>query len=384
MTFLHDLAFTPATMAVIPVLETTILFLAGQILLIATLFHLLPGLTRRDILFAVTVDPAYRKTAESRRVVRQFRIAVWIHSAVGTALVFAGAATSHLSIPFVGVLWQLVGAMIAFLRARKQTLPHAVSQTARREAVLVRRSAGVGYWLLQLGPFAILAASAFYLKYNWQRIPERFPVHWGLSGEPDGWATRSFTGVYAPLLIAFAVCALIAVLSYAILHWTRQVRATGPAGQAEGHFRQVQFGILLAVQYFLAGTLSGVPILALRAHQESAPGIGPFLVGTFVFVLVIFAILIYTGQGGANLAEAAIGSDIVKDRPVTGDRTPDQCWKAGMFYVNPDDPALLVEKRFGVGYTINFGHPAAWIVISILVALAVVPLIISFFPAHSH
>jgi Family of unknown function (DUF5808) len=30
-----------------------------------------------------------------------------------------------------------------------------------------------------------------------------------------------------------------------------------------------------------------------------------------------------------------------------------------MFYVNRQDPALIVEKRFGFGYTLNFGHPAA-------------------------
>ena len=27
-----------------------------------------------------------------------------------------------------------------------------------------------------------------------------------------------------------------------------------------------------------------------------------------------------------------------------------------MFYVNRDDPSIMVEKRFGVGYTINFGN----------------------------
>ncbi len=32
-------------------------------------------------------------------------------------------------------------------------------------------------------------------------------------------------------------------------------------------------------------------------------------------------------------------------------------WKWGIFYVNRDDSALLVEKRFGVGYTLNFGNP---------------------------
>jgi len=28
-----------------------------------------------------------------------------------------------------------------------------------------------------------------------------------------------------------------------------------------------------------------------------------------------------------------------------GDGTPDSCWKLGLFYYNPDDSALFVEKR---------------------------------------
>jgi uncharacterized membrane protein len=31
-----------------------------------------------------------------------------------------------------------------------------------------------------------------------------------------------------------------------------------------------------------------------------------------------------------------------------------------MFYVNRNDPAFFVEKRFGLGYTLNFGHPLSW------------------------
>ena len=37
------------------------------------------------------------------------------------------------------------------------------------------------------------------------------------------------------------------------------------------------------------------------------------------------------------------------------DRERDACWKWGVFYFNPDDPSILVEKRSGLGYTLNFG-----------------------------
>jgi uncharacterized membrane protein len=54
------------------------------------------------------------------------------------------------------------------------------------------------------------------------------------------------------------------------------------------------------------------------------------------------------------------------------DGTPDRYWKAGIFYVNPGDPAVFVEKRFGIGYTVNFGRPAAWVILG---AVLLIPLV---------
>jgi uncharacterized membrane protein len=48
-------------------------------------------------------------------------------------------------------------------------------------------------------------------------------------------------------------------------------------------------------------------------------------------------------------------------------------WKAGVFYVNPSDPALFVPKRYGIGYTINFGNRWAWLVMGILAVLIAAP-----------
>ena len=41
-----------------------------------------------------------------------------------------------------------------------------------------------------------------------------------------------------------------------------------------------------------------------------------------------------------------------------GFRDDDRYWYGGGFlYNNPDDPALFVPKRFGLGWTVNFGRP---------------------------
>jgi uncharacterized membrane protein len=87
------------------------------------------------------------------------------------------------------------------------------------------------------------------------------------------------------------------------------------------------------------------------------------LVGPILIVVVVAIIAsLRIGQGGSRLAPVAADAG---GRPA-GDRTLDRYWKAGMFYVNRDDPAWLVEKRFGVGYTLNFGNPRSWIAVGVL------------------
>jgi uncharacterized membrane protein len=59
-----------------------------------------------------------------------------------------------------------------------------------------------------------------------------------------------------------------------------------------------------------------------------------------------------------------------------GQKPPDDGWN-GIFYSNPDDPALFVPKRYGVGYTLNFGNRWSWVVLVLIFAMLVGPLILS-------
>src|SRR5437588_2693953 len=79
------------------------------------------------------------------------------------------------------------------------------------------------------------------------------------------------------------------------------------------------------------------------------------------------------------------------DRQRTDDvfRDDDRYWYAGFFYNNPDDPALFVPKRFGLGWTMNFGHAQAKLVlIGMLLLVLLPPLVVAIlgglFPGSIH
>lgn len=47
----------------------------------------------------------------------------------------------------------------------------------------------------------------------------------------------------------------------------------------------------------------------------------------------------------------------------------------GVFYANREDPAVVVPKRFGIGWTLNLGRPASWLIVAGLVAICVAVLV---------
>ena len=60
---------------------------------------------------------------------------------------------------------------------------------------------------------------------------------------------------------------------------------------------------------------------------------------------------------------------LIEEAKLTED--DDDYWILGMFYYNPNDKRLNVEKRVGVGGTINMAHPAGKVISGVLVLLIV-------------
>jgi uncharacterized membrane protein len=94
-------------------------------------------------------------------------------------------------------------------------------------------------------------------------------------------------------------------------------------------------------------------------------------------LIVLILVLLWHPQRSQRKANA------LTDRQPTSEifRDDDRYWYGGFFYNNPDDPALFVEKRYGLGWTLNFGHPQARLVLigslGVILVLSILPVLIS-------
>jgi uncharacterized membrane protein len=203
--------------------------------------------------------------------------------------------------------------------------------------------------LAALGPFAILGAAAWRLAAHWQQIPPRFPIHWSAAGVANGWATRSFWGVYGLLCLAAVVSAVLLLLAHATWHWSGSPHArSSPQQRRAAAYTCLAAAWLLAVVFGLAAE---APLLR-QPHRIILP------VAIAVPLLVAVLLLI------AWRAHPA-GDEHRR-------REHDNNWVAGLFYYNPYDPAVMVPKRFGLGYTFNLANRRAWWLLGLLAAAILV------------
>lgn len=54
--------------------------------------------------------------------------------------------------------------------------------------------------------------------------------------------------------------------------------------------------------------------------------------------------------------------DIDETNEEITDFDEDSYWKVGLIYFNRNDPSIFVEKRFGIGWTLNFANPIGYMV----------------------
>ena len=330
----------------------------------ALMFHALPRLSRPDILFAVTVPGAFASSGDAAAVVRRYRAVVWLSTLVVAGVLVASPARSGRA-AFVGMHIAIV--LGAWVWANRRVRPHAAIEPAVRVATVAPRDTHLpGGALFAAGPLIVLTAAALFLWLNWDLIPDRVPSRWSVEGTPTGFRTKGVSGVYTGLTIGAVVVSMMLAMAWAIVARTRQVAIDGAAAAGERRFKGVSALQLLCSAYATAGLSAAFSVGPVIRGTDRLPPFILVLLGAAValssgFVLV----MVWLGQGG----QRAVAPD-ARDG-IHGDATPDAAWKGGFLYYNPNDPALVVEKRMGIGWTLNMANRWSWLIVGAAV-LAIV------------
>ena len=312
--------------------------------LVGLLMLMMPRMSKRGLLFGVVVGDGFRDRVEAREAIAAYQWTVGgalfasivvLFFAPAPELAWARAISVSVIIgaPMVAHAWQ-------FRRLRRYAV--IVPQTSELEVSQAPDAMPDWIWLNAV-PLLVLACVAAYSSAHWAQIPERFPTHWGLDGQPNRWSVRSVRGVYGPLIQGALLWAEFLMVQLVTWHGSRRrpMRVTG-------------------LKLFLfAGLLAPTGMAAVVMQ----PFLGP-------------AALLLPAALSAGLLASLIWL-MTRARREGIEPTPNECWHGGMIYYNPDDAALVVERRDSLGWTLNFANSWAWIMTGgLLLVAAAGPLIL--------
>ena len=350
------------------------------LVIITTLSLLMPSLARRYILFGATVAPNTRETAEGRAIIRRYRLGVLLLAIIqagGLAAVWElaparfWASVGIVAIPLLLALLPNIPYLLAWRASRRLSVAAPpVLAPVTTAGLRPRRYADYVPLIWEALPLALIALTASYLAITYAAAPAIIPTHFDAAGNPNNYSTKSIGSYFMLVWTQLFLYVLITFLS------VLTVGAKAQPTAADETFRRRMLRYLFGVKTLMIALMGTLAIAVAQAALSGHTTIDWALWLTIGVVVVVLggAILIglTTGQGGSRLAR------ITQNGQNTTDRMDDRYWKLGGIYANPNDPSIFVERRFGLGWTINVSNPRALLMMLALLALPVAFVVFTF------
>lgn len=343
-----------------------------------------PRLTRKDIYFGVRVPEEEVAKEELTSIYKEY---IKNNLVISVIYILVFSVLVYLSEKFwvitqiVGICLYLIISFLIYYRSNKKVKeikdkngwyktkkPVTVIDTKftkdKRKGILVSP-----WWFIIPGIIIIVNIIIGINVYD--RLPDLIPTHWNALGQVDGWTKKSYKAMLQMPFVQFFMT-LVLFFSYKIIGWSKQqINASNPEESRERNiiFRRRWSGYMVIMVILINLLFTYANLNILQVINTSGKGM---MAVTFSFTGIVFVLSIYmsltTGQGGSRIKlkrETNTSSGLV-------DRDDDKYWKLGnSIYVNKDDPSLFVEKRFGIGWTMNYGRIESIIITIVLLVLII-------------
>jgi len=230
--------------------------------------------------------------------------------------------------------------------------------------------------------FVIMVVIAI-VRYN--ALPAQVPTHFGLDGTPDRWSSRLTAVITMPAMGAF-MTALLSWMALAVTRARQQIDPANPQAdiQYQRKMRQLMSNMILWIAASVNLTFLLIELHITLVLPANINSVLPLTLLPTLIIIVLLAVMLYEIKKlRANMPSLSSTSrtnemyTTINQAERIAARDDDRYWLAGMIYYNPDDPAIWVSKRFGIGYTINLGNLTAKIIsvafVVIIIAITVVP-----------
>ncbi|MBW0013870.1 DUF5808 domain-containing protein [Mycobacterium sp.] len=216
-------------------------------------------------------------------------------------------------------------------------------------------------WLWLAPALIVMIVTAVIGVVLYPSMPETLVVHYRANGVPNRLAAKSVGTAFSLVFVQIGVTALLVGIATAILRSSRpDIDPAHPVGSARWHRHYMSLGAkaLLGLVAMIDVGMLGSSLLMWTGTVTSW---APLVVVLPILAAVVVAVVVLARNN-------RVRDDGEQDTGLTH-RDDDKYWRGGLFYINREDHALLVPRRFGLGWTLNFGNPRAAMLLAGVIAL---------------
>ena len=360
-------------------MQVYLFYIIGLIVLLTALEWFMPTVFRPTNLFGVTVAPDTAQQPEGRALIRRWRVAVTTMGLVAVGIALAMFAFDPLVALLArsGVILLLDFGLVALyviFHNQAQALAVPAASVVRTASLGVRPRVTLIPWWWEALPLALIGVTVVILSQQYAAAPAIIPTHWDLNNHVNATAPKTIGSFFALVWVQLGLWVMLTVIAATV----GMTRIGNNASTGTQQFRLAMARYLFFVKSMVIVLLGSLAVLSAHSQVTNTPPSGGILVEALAFVFVIIVvggtIFVRYGQSGWRVDQRA-------GLAPASDNTPDSAWKGGLIYYNPNDPALFVERRSGMGFTLNFGHRASWLfvggLILLILAVSVLPTVLS-------
>jgi uncharacterized membrane protein len=345
------------------------------VFIIGILISIIPYLTEKSIIFGVRVPTAQINSDTVKKMKKIYVSITFILTIVLTVLTYL--LSSYL---FVVAFMPLFMVLIEFMVYLPEH--YSLERLKRNEHWTFNPGSVTGIfsiegenrfpWFFAIPGILVIFSIFVTGALDYKSIPERFATHYNASGVANAYSTKSIESVFILGFISIIITLLMIIIAYTIARTPLKTDNASPNGTE----RVIIFQERMVYLTLLAPAFINSSLLIGSFGEWGIIKENIFLILIPVFLLIIFviAISIKTGQLGSNvkIAGSTEPETTIPDNSVSDNKNDDSLWKAGVMYWNKNDPRIMVPKRFGVGYTVNFAHPAGKVILVLIIAVPVI------------
>jgi uncharacterized membrane protein len=200
-----------------------------------------------------------------------------------------------------------------------------------------------------------IGATTVFLIWQYPSLPDILPVHFGRGGRPNGWQFRTFPRVFVPVFVQLGI--FFAGTSVGVLLLSRKDAKTASGlPDARAALTATEAITLMSTTWVVVQSYTAFALVRLWSGVGSTLGRG-------YSALEVAAIIATVG--------IMVRAQKRLSRPEPLPYVASQ-WRLGQLYCNADDPALFVPTRDGRRWTLNFGRPAAAILLGAILVVGIV------------